>query len=465
MKEDEDPSTLQGKLTNMILRHTPWAAGKAKAFWNKDLALMRKRLLEMVKDGAKGKELVVARRNFRKAIFAAKLTANEKTLLEETDPKCFRTVKIKTTKHPIPAVQRPDGALAAEHNHIAKKLHDSLHSREHRRDTPATLNPANAQVDDGEIQNALKASCNGAATGPDQIPTRLLRLLWKLKPDLLRKTMNRVYREGMPNSWKISSTILIPKANKPSYTMAKSWRPIQLQSILAKIMERIITNKLTNLNLLPHNMYGGRKNYNTTDAIQAGDTFVESNKNRNVCITALDVEGGFDNLDLDRTCNMIGEKNKHLGDWIKSWEHHRQTVYRFNGRTSKPYKTDQGTPQGSPLSPILFLISVKHMFSIKTNKETIILAYVDNILTATAYATKTKGQMQHQDTIDRLCEEADKSNYRFSTLKTEGIHIRTRGRDRLAPAMDGTFIPQKEELRLLGYFITENWGWAHHIKT
>jgi len=30
----------------------------------------------MVKDGAKGKELVVARRNFRKAIFAAKLTAN-----------------------------------------------------------------------------------------------------------------------------------------------------------------------------------------------------------------------------------------------------------------------------------------------------------------------------------------------------------------------------------------------------
>jgi len=270
----------------------------------------------------------------------------------------------------------------------------------------------------------------------------------------------------MPDSWKRSSTILIvPKANKPSYTIAKSWRPIQLQLILAKTMERIITNKLTNLNLLPDNMYGGRKNYGTRDAIRALDTFVESNRNRNICITALDVEGGFDNLDLDRTCNMIGEEDKHLGDWIKSWGHHHQTVYGFNGRTSKPYKTDKGTPQGSPLSPILFLISVKHMVSIKTNKDKVILTYVDDILTATAYVTKTKGQTQHQDTIDRLCEEAAKSNYRFSTLKNEKIYIRTRGRERLAPTMDGAFISQKEELRWLEYFITENWGWAQYIKT
>jgi len=86
------------------------------------------------------------------------------------------------------------------------------------------------------------------------------------------------------------------------------------------------------------------------------------------------------------------------------------------------------------------------MVSVKTDEDTIILTYVDDILTATAYTTKTKGQKQHQETIDRLCEEADKSNYRFSTLKSEGIHIRTRGRDRLAPTIDGTFIPQKEEL-------------------
>ena len=120
LREDKNPSSLQEKLTNIILRHTPRASGKAKAFWNKDLTLIRKKLLKMVKNGTRGKELVEARRNFRKAIFEAKLTANEKAQQEETDPECFRVVKIKTTKHPIPALQRPDGTLAAEHNHIAK---------------------------------------------------------------------------------------------------------------------------------------------------------------------------------------------------------------------------------------------------------------------------------------------------------------------------------------------------------
>jgi len=60
---------------------------------------------------------------------------------------------------------------------------------------------------------------------------------------------------------------LIPKAKKASYTTAKSWRPIQLRSILAKVIARIITDRLANLNLLPKNMYGGRKNHGTTDAI------------------------------------------------------------------------------------------------------------------------------------------------------------------------------------------------------
>jgi len=104
LRADENPSSLQEKLTNIILRHTPRASAKAKAFWNKDLTLIRKRLLKIVKNGTRSKELVEARRNFRKAIFEAKLTANEKALQEEIDPECFRSVKMKTTKHPIPAL-------------------------------------------------------------------------------------------------------------------------------------------------------------------------------------------------------------------------------------------------------------------------------------------------------------------------------------------------------------------------
>jgi len=135
---------------------------------------------------------------------------------------------------------------------------------------------------------------------------------------MFSKMINQFIKNGMPEQWKTSFTILIPKAKKASYTIAKSWRPIQLQSILAKLMEGIITLGLANLKILPDNMYGGRKSYGTTDAIQALDTFVNNNKHRNICLTTQDVEGGFDHLRLSRTCDIIGQKNKHLAQWVRN---------------------------------------------------------------------------------------------------------------------------------------------------
>jgi len=59
-------------------------------------------------------------------------------------------------------------------------------------------------------------------------------------------------------------------------------------------------------------------------------------------------------------------------------------------------------------------------------------------------------------------DKANEGGYKFSTLKGEGIHIRTKGRDQLA-MIGSAFIPQREELRWLGYFITPDWKWTHHI--
>ena len=180
-ENDDDPTCLQKYLTDIILRHTPRATGKAKAFWNKELAQMRKEIIKLIPKRTGGNELVKARRNFRKAIAQAKLKANETALQEETDPECFRTVKLKATKHTIPALLRKDNTMAAEHNHIATELQDSLYDGEHCRTEPETIQATDPEIDAGDIQKALMASPNGASTGPDMIPTRLLRLLWKTK--------------------------------------------------------------------------------------------------------------------------------------------------------------------------------------------------------------------------------------------------------------------------------------------
>jgi len=109
--------------------------------------------------------------------------------------------------------------------------------------------------------------------------------------------------------------------------------------------------------------------------------------------------------------------------------------------------------QGSPLSPILFLISIKNMVTIDTSLGTIILSYLDDILMATTYDTKRKGQAEHQDTINWLTSEAKEGGYNFSPLKEEGIHIQTRAENWIPSMIGTTFIPQREELRWLGDFI------------
>ena len=66
------------------------------------------------------------------------------------------------------------------------------------------------------------------------------------------------------------------------------------------------------MDILNENMFGGRKRVGTTDAIQNLMDFISEHKDHNISLTALDIEAGFDRLDMDRTCKIISDKNQHL---------------------------------------------------------------------------------------------------------------------------------------------------------
>ena len=270
--------------------------------------------------------------------------------------------------------------------------------------------------------------------------------------------MKRAWRHGIPASWKASNTILIPKARKPTYTVAKSWRPIQVQSILAKILERAAVQRIADLGLLETNMYGGRKKNGTTDAIQALNDAVTNDYAPYTCLTTLDIEGGFDNLRMDEVCGAIMTKNRHLPQWVRHWATDRTTSYRFNGRSSKAFATDKGTPQGSPLSPILFLISVKTLAALQTptvpGTRTRILTYVDDILISTAYKAKAQGQRVHQDTLDAMRTQATKIGYTFAPSKAEHLRIKTPPSKRLSPKLGTERIEGNTTMRWVGYYLS-----------
>ena len=465
-QRDTSPKSVQEQLSRLVKNHTPRARPNSKAFWNKDQENMRKEIFCTWRRDRNDEGLPGLKRKFRKAIAEAKMECHSKALQEETDPECFRSVKPRTTSHPIPALERDDSTVAAEHQHMADEIQKALYQGEHYR-TPTTIKSTAQDLHIGILDRALKATPNGAATGPDRIPARAVKALRNENEKLFLDMMNRAWQEGIPNSWKESTTILIPKAKKPTYTKAKNWRPIQLQSILAKVLERAVAIKLDELDILPPNMYGGRSKNGTTDAIQALDNMITITKLKYTCLTALDIEGGFDHLQLQNVCETLSKKNEHLAQWIKHWGHSRVTSYRFNGRNSRAYATGRGTPQGSPLSPILYLISAIDIMETEVEKPlgttTHILSYVDDIMIATCYNNKTNGTTAHQKTIDRLNRKAGEAGYNFAQAKAEHIHIKTPKSQRISPQLKGSDIPGREKMRWLGYFITPNWTWTEHL--
>ncbi|KAF8657549.1 hypothetical protein AX14_007865 [Amanita brunnescens Koide BX004] len=98
-----------------------------------------------------------------------------------------------------------------------------------------------------ELWDALRPTTNSSAPGPDHVTWRHLKLALSI-PDTdaaLVRLFNNVCREGTwPLHFKDSHSVIIPKPNKPDYTIPKAYRPIALLNTIGKLLTKILANRL-----------------------------------------------------------------------------------------------------------------------------------------------------------------------------------------------------------------------------
>jgi len=124
-----------------------------------------------------------------------------------------------------------------------------------------------------EFKIAL-GSCNNLLTpGPDKLSWRHLKSIMNDSDCITNviKIANACIDLGhWPNHFKISSTVTIPKPNKPSYDSPKLFRPIILLNTLGKLIEKVIGERLqfhvVNNDFIHPNQLGGLKFKSTIDA-------------------------------------------------------------------------------------------------------------------------------------------------------------------------------------------------------
>ena len=154
---------------------------------------------------------------------------------------------------------------------------------------------------------------------------------------------------------------MIAKPNK-DLTKPQNYRPISLLSHIGKLFERIVntilTQKATNLNLIPDHQFGFRSQYDTqmqllriTDAIT-----VAFNEKQYVIATFLDVQGAFDKVWHDGLISKLYTANipAQLIILIQNFIKNRTFQVKEGKSLSNKEAIKAGVPQGSPLSPLLY---------------------------------------------------------------------------------------------------------------
>ena len=89
--------------------------------------------------------------------------------------------------------------------------------------------------------------------------------------------------------------------------------------------------------------------------------------------------GGFDNLCANKLANILakGGVSAYLVAWIKTFRSKHQCRLSFQGAPKVFCPVAVGTPQGSPISPLLFMLYIASLHP--TIPQGLVISYVDDL--------------------------------------------------------------------------------------
>ena len=173
----------------------------------------------------------------------------------------------------------------------------------------------------------------------------------------------------------------------------------------------------------------------------------------------LDIKAGFDNVENNTLARILREGRipPYLVSWVSSFLGERSCTLIFQGAPGTPAPINVGAPQGSPISPLLFLLYVAPLhFGIPRG---LMISYVDDFALTVAFLSYCGNIRRLQELFVKLEVKAARLGVSFLVQKTELIHWRTlsqRHSPKWASPIEikGEVFHPRDSVRWLGYWFT-----------
>ena len=251
------------------------------------------------------------------------------------------------------------------------------------------------RISSQEIQNSLDNCNHRSASGYDRIPYIVLDKAHRHQPSLLSDLLTASITVGyFPLLWKHANCIVVPKGGRRDQSVPKSYRPISLLSNISKVFEKLVARRIANaairVKALHSTQFGAIQNRSAIDALfaivhPATEALCIPNKSKRPrqdrpTFLANDIQGAFNNTDPARLVRIMEARYlpTYLSKWTTSFTAKRTLAFCFDNMVEDPKPYNSGLPQGSPASPVLFLIYAQAMLEAPSNSKEKDVSYLDD---------------------------------------------------------------------------------------
>lgn len=324
-----------------------------------------------------------------------------------------------------------------------------------------------------EIQSIMKSRNNKKSSGIDDMPT----IYW------ITVLFNHITNtQHFPSNWNTAAVTPIPKPGKNNEYL-NNWRPISQLPTLSKCYEKLIDIKIRTFciknKIIDPAQFGFQPGCSTLHAITKliNDISNGLNKGCPTLATLIDLQSAFDVIWHKGLVYKLHKLNfePHVIKIVKNFLTDRRFFVKFENKNSETKNIIAGTPQGSIISAILFILYLNDLPKPKNLFCKIIrLLFGDDIILYTTTKNIQLATLAMNNYLNDIFNFFAKWKLKMNVKKCQSISFVGNYKD-LNPKIrkealsaklkiSNQFIENVKNVKYLGLVLSSNFQFVDHVK-